>query len=67
MTVLCLTVLAPASLQAQSTVTELNDAAWTALRNGNGARSEALFAEALTLRPNDPVLVLGSGSSAQAQ
>src|SRR3984893_16356652 len=67
MTVLCLTVLALASLHAQSSVTELNDAGWKAFRNGNGARAEALFAEALTLRPNDPVLVLGSGAAAQAQ
>jgi tetratricopeptide (TPR) repeat protein len=67
MTALCLTVLALASLHAQSSVTELNDAGWKALRDGNGARAEAIFAEALTLRPNDPVLVLGSGAAAQAQ
>src|SRR6202171_5866154 len=67
MTVLCLTVLALASLHAQASVTELNDAGWKALRNGNGAGAEALFAAALTLRPNDPVLVLGSGAAAQAQ
>jgi len=67
MTALCLTVLALASLHAQSSVTELNDAGWKALRDGNGARAEAIFSEALTLRPNDPVLVLGSGAAAQAQ
>src|ERR1700730_15863107 len=67
MTVLCLTVLACASLHAQSSVTELNDAGWKALRNGNGDRAAALFAEALTLRPNDPVLLLGSGAAAQAR
>src|SRR5712692_8607976 len=67
MTSLCLTVLALASLHAQSSVTELNDAGWKELRNGNGDRAEALFARALTLRPNDPVLVMGSGASAQAQ
>jgi tetratricopeptide (TPR) repeat protein len=67
MTAFCLTMLALASLQAQSSVTELNDAGWKELRAGNGDRAEALFARALTLRPNDPVLVLGSGVAAQAQ
>src|SRR6202521_4806719 len=68
MTALCLTVvLALASLHAQSSITELNDAGWKALSAGNGAGAEALFAAALTLRPNDPVLVLGSGAAAQAQ
>src|SRR5216684_6144123 len=66
-TAFCLTVLALASPQAQSSVTELNDAGWKELRNGDGARAEALFARALTLRPNDPVLVLGSGAAAHAQ
>src|SRR5216684_6285818 len=66
-TAFCLTVLALASPQAQSSVTELNDAGWKELRAGNGDRAEALFARALTLRPNDPVLVLGSGVAAQAQ
>jgi tetratricopeptide (TPR) repeat protein len=67
MTALCLTVLGLASLHAQSSVAELNDAGWKELRDGNGDRAEALFARALTLRPNDPVLVLGSGAAAQAQ
>ena len=48
-TALCLTVLALASLHAQSSVTELNEAGWKALRSGSGDRAEALFAEALTL------------------
>jgi tetratricopeptide (TPR) repeat protein len=67
LTALCLTVLAQASLHAQASVTELNEAAWKELRDGKGDRAEALFARALTIRPNDPVLVLGSGAAAQAQ
>jgi tetratricopeptide (TPR) repeat protein len=67
MTALCLTVLALAQLRAQSSVTKLNDAGWKALQGGNGDRAAALFAEALTLRPNDPVLLLGSGAAAQAR
>jgi tetratricopeptide (TPR) repeat protein len=66
-TAFCLSVLSLASLRAQSSVTELNDAGWKALRNGNGDRAAAFFAEALTLRPNDPVLLLGSGAAAQAR
>jgi tetratricopeptide (TPR) repeat protein len=70
-TALCLTVLASllalASLHAQSSVMELNDAGWKALGSGNGDRAATLFAQALTLRPNDPVLLLGSGAAAQAR
>jgi tetratricopeptide (TPR) repeat protein len=64
---LCLTVLARASLHAQSSVAELNEAGWKALHDGSSDRAAALFAEALTLRPNDPVLLLGSGAAAQGQ
>jgi tetratricopeptide (TPR) repeat protein len=61
------TVLSTATLHAQSSVTELNDAGWKALRAGNSDRAATLFAEALTLRPKDPVLLLGSGAAAHAQ
>jgi len=54
-------------LQAQSKVTDLNEAGWQALQNGRSDRASALFAEALTLRPNDAVLLLGSGAAAHAQ
>src|SRR3981081_2107377 len=63
----CLTVLSIVAVHAQSGVIELNDAGWKALRDGRSDRSAALFAEALTLRPNDPVLLLGAGSAAHAQ
>ena len=56
-----------ASVQAQSRVIELNAAAWKALRDGYSDRAAALFAEALTFRPDDPVLLLGSGAAASAQ
>jgi len=64
---LFVTVLSLASLHAQSSVTDLNDAAWKALRDGNNDRAATLFAEALTLRPKDPVLLFGSGAAAHAQ
>ena len=54
-------------LSAQSSVTELNEAGWKALQDGNGDRAARLFGEALSMRPNDPVLLLGAGASAEAQ
>jgi len=65
--VICLTILASAPLGAQSSVVELNDAGWKALSNGDVDRAARLFGEALTYRPNDPVLLLGAGASAHAQ
>jgi tetratricopeptide (TPR) repeat protein len=63
----CLTVASIVMVHAQSGVTALNEAGWKALNDGVSDRSAALFAEALTLRPNDPVLLLGSGAAAHAQ
>jgi tetratricopeptide (TPR) repeat protein len=67
LTALCATAISVAALHAQSEVMELNAAGWKALNSGYSDRAAALFAEALTLRPNDPVLLLGSGASAHAQ
>jgi tetratricopeptide (TPR) repeat protein len=64
---LFLIVFSAAIVRAQSTVAELNDSGWKALRNNDNDRAAALFNEALTLRPNDPVLLLGSGAAAHAQ
>jgi tetratricopeptide (TPR) repeat protein len=52
---------------AQSRVVELNEAGWKALRAGYTDRAASLFAEALKMRPDDPVLLLGSGAAANAQ
>src|SRR2546422_10302180 len=60
-------VLSLTSLHAQSSVTELNDAGWKALHDGNSDRAATLFADALTLRPKDPVLLFGWGAAAHAQ
>jgi tetratricopeptide (TPR) repeat protein len=64
---LSIVVLTSALLDAQSRVTELNEAAWKALRDGYQDRAASLFADALAMRPNDPVLLLGWGASAHAQ
>ena len=65
----CLFVMAMgvASVDGQSRVNELNDAGWKALRDGYQDRAASLFAEALTLRPDDPVLLTGAGAAAHAQ
>jgi hypothetical protein len=55
------------TLFAQATVTELNDAGWKALQNGYADRAATLFGQALAMRPDDPVLLLGAGASAQAR
>jgi len=48
-------------------VIELNDAAWKALDDGYPKRAANLFAEALTLQPDEPVLLMGAGAAAHAQ
>jgi tetratricopeptide (TPR) repeat protein len=63
----CLVVLLSPVLAAQSRLVELNAAGWKALNDGLPDRAARLFAEALELRPNDPVLLLGAGAASQAQ
>jgi tetratricopeptide (TPR) repeat protein len=63
----CVMLIAVGSVQAQSRVRELNEAGWQALRDGYSVRAAALFEEALSLRPEDPVLLLGCGAAASAQ
>ena len=53
-------------LYAQATIVELNAAGWKAYRDGNTRRALSLFDEALTMRPNDPVLLVGAGSALHA-
>jgi tetratricopeptide (TPR) repeat protein len=63
----CVTLTLILPLAAQSRVSELNEAGWKALRDGYSDRAAACFREALELRPDDPVLLLGSGAAANAQ
>src|SRR5215831_1176091 len=60
-------LLLAVTAHAQSRVVELNEAGWRALRSGYGDRAASLFAEALKMRPDDPVLLLGSSAAANAQ
>ena len=65
--ILFLIVSSALPLYAQSSVPELNEAGWKALQAGNSRRALALFNEALTLRPNDPVLLTGAGAALHAE
>ena len=60
----CVVLVSLTTVHAQPRVIELNDAGWKALRDGNPDRAASLFEEALALRPNDPVLLMGSGVAA---
>lgn len=61
---ICIVLLAPASSLAQSSARELNDAGWKLLQGGDAGRAARVFAEALTLEPDQPVLLLGAGVAA---
>jgi tetratricopeptide (TPR) repeat protein len=61
---LCLSLVATSVLQAQSTAVELNDTGWKMLERGDSARAAKLFADALALEPDDPVLLFGAGTAA---
>jgi tetratricopeptide (TPR) repeat protein len=62
-----LVVCRPLTADAQNAIADLNDAGWKALRNSDNDRAAALFNEALSQRPNDPVLLLGAGAAAHAR
>jgi len=64
---LCLIALWAGPVQSQSRVTELNDAGWKALGDGYPSRAASLFADALMLKPDEPVLLMGAGAAAHAQ
>ena len=47
---ICIVLLAPASVLAQSKARELNDTGWKLLDTGDADRAAKVFAEALTHR-----------------
>jgi tetratricopeptide (TPR) repeat protein len=65
--VLCLCVSCLSPIQAQSAVEALNEAGWKMLEQGDGARAARLFADALALQPDEPVLLFGASVSAHLQ
>ena len=60
----CFAILNFTPLHAQSTVPALNEAGWKMIQQGEPARAVPLFAQALVLRPDDPVLLYGAGVAA---
>lgn len=56
-----------ASASAQSSAAELNAAGWKALQEKNAERGALLFAKALVLQPNDPILMFGAATAAYLQ
>jgi tetratricopeptide (TPR) repeat protein len=63
----CVTLLAAASLLAQSRVAELNDEGWRLIQSGDAARAARVFGEALEAQPDHPVLLFGAGAAAHLQ
>jgi hypothetical protein len=63
----CIALLSFQPVHAQSTVVELNDAGWKMLQREDGARAARLFAEALALEPDNPILLFGAGTAAHLQ
>jgi tetratricopeptide (TPR) repeat protein len=60
----CFAFLNFTPLHAQSTAAELNEAGWKMIQQGEPARATPLFAKALVLRPDEPVLLFGAGVAA---
>jgi tetratricopeptide (TPR) repeat protein len=59
-----LALMSVVSVQPQTRVAELNESGWKAIGRGDGARAATFFADALAVRPDDPVLLLGAGAAA---
>ena len=51
----------------QSKARELNDTGWKLIQSGDAGRAARVFAEALTIAPDQPVLLLGAGVAAHLQ
>ena len=62
-----LVLLSTLSVAAQSNVAQLTEAAWRAVEKRAGDEAAALFGQALSMRPSDPVLTFGAGVAAQLQ
>ncbi|HLG54207.1 MAG TPA: tetratricopeptide repeat protein [Vicinamibacterales bacterium] len=63
----CLLGLGVTPLRAQSSAAALNEAGWKMIQKGEPARAAKLFADALALQPDEPVLLFGAGVSAHLQ
>ena len=64
---MCLILLSLVPVRAQSSAVALNDEGWKRLEQGDGAGAARLFAQALAIRPDEPVLLFGASVSAHVQ
>ena len=64
---LCAATLASTTLSAQSGIVELNDTGWKLLQSGEAARAAKVFAEALEMQPDEPVLQFGAAVASHLQ
>jgi tetratricopeptide (TPR) repeat protein len=64
---LCVGALISPPLSAQSRIAELNDTGWRLLQSGESDRAARVFAEALDLQPDEPVLQFGAAVAAHLQ
>lgn len=62
-----LLVISTLSVAAQSNVEQIAHAAWQAVERRAADEAAALFGQALSMRPSDPVLTFGAGVAAQLQ
>ena len=67
LTALCVTALTAATLSAQSRIVELNETGWKLLQSGEAGRAAKIFAEALEMQPDEPVLQFGAAVASHVQ
>jgi hypothetical protein len=67
LTIMCAPIGSALAGQTPARVVELNEIGWKALEKGDVDRAARSFGEALGLKPNDPVLLMGAGASANLQ
>lgn len=65
--VLCIGTLTSTTLTAQSRIVELNETGWKLVESGEADRAAKVFAEALALQPDEPVLQFGAAVASHLQ
>jgi tetratricopeptide (TPR) repeat protein len=64
---LCVSTLTAATLSAQSRIVALNETGWKLLQSGEADRAAKIFAEALEMQPEEPVLQFGAAVASHLQ
>jgi tetratricopeptide (TPR) repeat protein len=63
----CVGIFTSTTLSAQSRIVELNEAGWKQLQSGDADRAAKMFAQALELQPDEPVLQFGAAVASRLQ